>query len=509
MLCDHHAVVEEQERAVAPASFWSASPPVRGSRARATVKVMIMRADSSKPHQKVDYQCMSPPTEQLVRDYLNRLSVAARHELNVSDRQVLLDQIRARIEAESGGVRRASPAHMRMILAGFGDPIAVVEAARVRIATGESVTSPGVGAGIPHEPGEVAVSEPDESDISPGGDAGLAVGDTASLADGLRTRLTSMVGAGRESGFRTDSFERFKSASDRAQRGDLLVVSDPSAAVRAGVPGPAPAPEIGPDPAGTAAEPASKTPRTAPETAQAAPEAPGSEAPGPVSEARSALTGQRLPVPGVELPLQRIWSLPAGREDNGQPVPALAAPTRDIGGEPGEDPDDGGRPPGSPAPDPAGSGPRSFRWPHPTRVRRLPGRQPARPWAQVLARLLELALRHKLESATIVLLGIGGAIFPPVWLLGAALALPSRQWDARDKWTGLVLPAFLLIIGTVAIVVFGGAYSSLDLYVREAWQGAVLLSRVLALLSAGYLLLRLYRGRRAPKEPPWTVPRRL
>ena len=46
---------------------------------------------------------MNPPTEQLIRDYLNRLSVAARGKLGFSERQSLLDRTRARIEAECDG----------------------------------------------------------------------------------------------------------------------------------------------------------------------------------------------------------------------------------------------------------------------------------------------------------------------------------------------------------------------------------------------------------------------
>ena len=42
----------------------------------------------------------------------------------------------------------------------------------------------------------------------------------------------------------------------------------------------------------------------------------------------------------------------------------------------------------------------------------------------------------------------------------------------------------------------------------EAWRGADWLSRALALLSAGYLLRRLFRGRRTPKLPPWNIPHR-
>ena len=45
-----------------------------------------------------------------------------------------------------------------------------------------------------------------------------------------------------------------------------------------------------------------------------------------------------------------------------------------------------------------------------------------------------------LESVATILLGVGGVIFPPIWLLGAVVALASKVWDYRDKWVGLAGP---------------------------------------------------------------------
>ena len=56
--------------------------------------------------------------------------------------------------------------------------------------------------------------------------------------------------------------------------------------------------------------------------------------------------------------------------------------------------------------------------------------------------------RCPLEASAVVVLGIGGASYPPVWLLGAALALASSLWDYRDKWVGLAVPLLLTVIGT-------------------------------------------------------------
>ncbi|MDR2987819.1 MAG: hypothetical protein LBV34_23570, partial [Nocardiopsaceae bacterium] len=77
---------------------------------------------------------MNRPTEQLIRDYLNRLSLAAKFGLEPGDRQALLDHTRARIDAECGGAANPTAEHVRRTLAGLGDPVALVEKERSRVA---------------------------------------------------------------------------------------------------------------------------------------------------------------------------------------------------------------------------------------------------------------------------------------------------------------------------------------------------------------------------------------
>ena len=122
--------------------------------------------------------------------------------------------------------------------------------------------------------------------------------------------------------------------------------------------------------------------------------------------------------------------------------------------------------------------------------------------------MLARARRRPLEATAIVLLGLGGLIYPPVWLIGAAVALASRVWDFRDKWIGLAVPVFLVIIGMVADVSLGGNRSGLGGYIREAWIFGGHLSRLVAVLSAVYLAWRAERGRRSPPAAPWNKPRR-
>ena len=121
---------------------------------------------------------------------------------------------------------------------------------------------------------------------------------------------------------------------------------------------------------------------------------------------------------------------------------------------------------------------------------------------------LALARSNPLEFGAVVLLGIGGAAYPPVWLLGAMLTLPSRLWDLRDKWTGLAGTVLLVVLGTTAVLMLGGQRSSFGSYIYDAWLGAGRISRAASLLGAGYLLWALIRGRRQPRRPQWAVPRR-
>ena len=121
---------------------------------------------------------------------------------------------------------------------------------------------------------------------------------------------------------------------------------------------------------------------------------------------------------------------------------------------------------------------------------------------------LELAVSNPLEFGAVALLGIGGAAWPPVWLVGVVLAMPSRAWDLRDKWTGLVGPVVLATLGTTAVLMLGGQRGSVGAYVYEAWLSAGRIGRAATLLGAVYLLRRLIRGRREPRQPPFDVPRR-
>jgi hypothetical protein len=115
-----------------------------------------------------------------------------------------------------------------------------------------------------------------------------------------------------------------------------------------------------------------------------------------------------------------------------------------------------------------------------------------------------LVRRHPLECAAVILLGLGGLIYPPVWLLGAVLALPSRLWDTRDKLIGLAAPAMLAIIGGAGLATaVSSNHTSGTAYLHTALAIGGFLIRAGAVLGAAYLGWRVRRGQRQPAPPSW------
>jgi hypothetical protein len=115
-----------------------------------------------------------------------------------------------------------------------------------------------------------------------------------------------------------------------------------------------------------------------------------------------------------------------------------------------------------------------------------------------------LARRRPLECAAVILLGLGGLIYPPVWLLGAVLALPSRLWDTRDKLIGLAAPALLAIIGGAGLATaIAGSHTSGTAYLHTALAIGGYLIRAGAVLGAAYLGWRVHRGQRQQPAARW------
>jgi hypothetical protein len=113
-----------------------------------------------------------------------------------------------------------------------------------------------------------------------------------------------------------------------------------------------------------------------------------------------------------------------------------------------------------------------------------------------------LARQNKLEAVAVLLLGVGGLIYPfPLWLIGGVVALRSRHWDKRDKWLALVGPVGFAAICMVLLGISGsgGFFHAL----AQSTHQFSLLLRVGCVLCAGYLVWRLRRGPRRRKTPPW------
>lgn len=365
---------------------------------------------------------MNPPTEQLVRDYLNRLSVAARGKLGFSQRQSLLDRTRARIEAECGGINGASAVQVRRALAELGDPIVLVEREVGQAESGTNTADTRYETSIAGNGNrEMAAEQAPANNVVKGSEIG---------EDLLVTGGPNGSKPGRGSGSIRSVLAGLAGAQRRRRRANAARESVTRATPRG--PGRGSSGSSGGWSGGSAARPggaAGGEPRK----------------PGPIPSPRR----------------------PTASEQIGSPGPLTASRSRG-------------------AASPRGG---------------LPGR--------FISGVAAAARNHTLEVLAIVLLGVGGASYPPIWLVGAALALPSKKWDIRDKFFGVTLPAFLLIIGTVLIIVLGGQHASISAYAYEAWLGAGRLSRVLAAAGALYLAWGLRRGRRQPKQPPWNVPHRI
>jgi hypothetical protein len=468
---------------------------------------------------------MSPPAEQLIRDFLNRLSVAARGQLDADDRRALVDRTRGFIERKTGLAGPPTAMEVARLLAGLGDPARLVQQERQRLATlrGEM-------------PEPTAVRNP----------------------------ITRMLR--RDSGrSRTASWHWPLLEGGRTDLQLKLLDSDSAPGVQA---------------SGTAqqsepqqSEPQQSEPQQSePQPSEPQPSEPQQSGPPQLSEPQQSGRPQSGPLQSGPLQSEELqseapgsgsqqsgaqWSANSGAarggangsngttgngvaRDDGPSAAAGSAPRvparpgkpdwffRALGGEREQAHEDDrlahesaasgrARPPWPLASvnssteefadaDPAKLGDSaptdaSPRWQLPTPPDLAFLRQARRALTAVTA----WYRRRPLEASAVVLLGLGGAIYPPVWLVGAAVTLASRLWDGRDKWLGLALPVLVTVIA-IAIGVTSGGRASMGHGVHEGWVYGVVASRIAALLSAFYLGWRSVHGRRPPAVPPWNKP---
>jgi hypothetical protein len=387
---------------------------------------------------------MSPPTEQLIRDYLNRLSVAARGQLGPDERRALVNRTRDLIERQSGIGGAPTATEVASLLAGLGDPSRLVQQERQRLAAVR---------------GELPEPAAGRNRIA-----------RALRRDSGRARRASWhwpVLEGSRADLQLTLLDGDEARTGTQMQTDTHDDTDGLASHSAGPPG-----------SGATLNGAGRN-GVARDQVTASADEPPSRVSAQASE-----------------PSWFLLALGSGEPD----VP-------DQGGEPlGESADAGARFPDlgqsrlDDSEEAGGAPPWQLTVPRDPVV--------ARQARRALSGFVAWYRRNPLEASAVVLLGLGGVIFPPVWLLGATVALASRIWDYRDKWIGLVLPLVLALIG-FAIGAATGGHVSVGQDVTAGWVYGVVTSRIAAVLSACYLGWRSVHGRRPPAVPPWNRPHKI
>ena len=477
---------------------------------------------------------MSPPTEQLIRDYLNRLSVAARGQLGPDDRRALVSRTRDFIERKTGFGGPPTALDVARLLSGLGDPAGLVQQERQRLAAVRGdVPEPTAGRarlarvmrrdqGKPRSASwHWPVQEGSRADLqltlldgagagaedSAGQDAGAGQEDRAGQEDSAG----QADGAGQEdSAGQADGAGQAEGTvlTETAVNGSALETTAPDTPAPETTFSDTPAPDPR-DPDGTGQE--YEAPSSANGTARLVPEQGGEpswfmQSLGSRTSARSrpstTTAEEAQPEAGQSKPRWPSLASGDGPDQSGDSAPAV-----DGGAEPAQL---GARrfAAGSHGSDeaPADVAPAQV----------TPAWRLTMPTESVLARRARPAARgvvswyrrYPLEASAVVLLGIGGPSYPPVWLLGAAFALASRLWDYRDKWVGLAVPLLVTVIGAAFGVTRGG-HVSVGQGVHEGWVYAVVISRIAAALGASFLTWRTLHGRRQPPVPPWNRPHKI
>jgi hypothetical protein len=533
---------------------------------------------------------MDPSTEQLIRDYLNRLAVAAR-DMGTDERMAFLARMHDSIERVAGPQSKMSPAEVANVLAELGEPSGLVDAERARLA---ARPEPGQAAS-PHRadaaaPARQPAADPGRPPGAPGAEgppAGSFGGrllrfpgkprrnagqrrDAGPVRAGPGPALTAAEQAIRhQQEIRRQLAISGRSASARRKRAETRTDKPVAGkgAVRPRGPQGSDSPVLPPRQrnAGSGSDPAgaeSQRPRQPGAADQSGtglafviePSPDPQRQPVAVPRFRPA----RGPAPWPALPPQRR-ERPGqgggpGPAEGPEPGPELS-PRRGDGSGLAEGPEPGPEPALEPGPGRAnGAAPEKGPVPGPGRANVAgpekgpesgpgranvagpragpgPGTDPAGPdgraggraalsaAAAAAARGREsvaavvgpfalqawvLVRRHPLECAAIFLLGLGGLIYPPVWLLGAVLALPSRLWDTRDKLIGVAAPAMLAIIGGAGLATaVSSNHTSGTAYLHTALVIGGFLIRAGAVLGAAYLGWRVRRGQRQPAPPSW------
>ena len=487
-----------------------------------------------------------PSAQQMIREYLGRVSVAATKVLPKGDRLLFVGRTRAAIEAKVGPLASADADAVANALTSLGDPDELANRERERL---YSARRRGAAAAPP------ALWKPSKE--SRRGAGGSRKGTGESRKGTGESRWGATPPPARQPGpaqgrRRTRGWpHRGLTGPDEPQPAETAQPAEQEQpAETASPPEPVPVVPRQADPPDAASPPADVSlPPALPPPPRVSPD----EVPRPRVPPEQALEEgwPTEPAPAEPAPAEPASGDSASGEPAraetaaaaGLPVPDLAGLEADAPGPgaPGSDgPEPGAPGSGGPEPEPPGSGGPEHNgtppgWLHPGRPApapvettplsivpgmsesdepedhpvsgwRSPGgwRSPAvAPFAEAWA----LARKHPLEAVAVVLLGVGGLILPfPFWLIGGLVALRSRRWDARDKWVALAGPPLVAFVVLVirAVTSTGNFFSA---FYHAAGNDLGLGIRAGCVLCAGYLIWRLRRGPRVRTLPPWQRPR--
>jgi hypothetical protein len=445
---------------------------------------------------------MAPPTasEQLIRDYLNRLSVAAR-DLAPDDRRALLERTRSLIDQKADLARRPSTMDVGRVLSRLGDPARLVEQERRRLAArgGSPRSATPAASATPARQRFLARALGREHGRLRGPSFGWQVQPDS------RTSAPVAPSNGAANGIQPEA----PAESDRRDAADVGAAAVPAARAE---PSPAALAPHASSPSGAASADRSagaggpagsdgpvpaNSPLSANGTANVTAPASGAESPRPERPFAAAQRASAKAGAG-EQPAEAAAR--AGGTEGGSrgTVPPTEAATADRTGSADESATAAAGMATGAGSDAAEAPAEGRRWRYP-RTAVLQG-----PVRRQISSLLAWARKRPLEGAAIVLMGIGGPIFPPVFLIGATLALASELWDGRDKWIGLALPIVLTVIGLAVGVAAGGRAH----WMHESWVYLDVVSRVAPALGAGYLAWRCVRPRHPSSLPPFSRPYR-
>jgi hypothetical protein len=386
-----------------------------------------------------------PPAEQLlIRDYLSRVAVAARGQLSAAERRALLKSTQEFIEQQTSLSGRPHPMDVAKLLTRLGEPAGLVRMERQRLAAlrGEDFEEPDL-----QVRGVVARVLRRDGGRPPG-----ASWHRTAQEAGAGMRLTLLDG-GRAEDARAGNSLSGDAAADDAPDGTASSVGT----------GPARWPQR---------RSLVPLPRDEDAGSHSAPDDtdPGLAGSGTVADgADDDAAGDDTPAYGVA-----AYAEPGDAGTGGWLLNEIAGPVELL-----EPVDPGGRSEAARVFDRVARQVADF-------IRGMPGR-----WR-----------RHPVEVTALLLLGPAGFLFPPLWLIGALVALASKRWHPLDKWAGLATPVALTVVGFVVGLIDSGS-PHLGHDVHEGWALAVIVSRFSALLSAGYLAWQARRGRRPAPLPPW------